>query len=259
MCGIFCSITRDRFVSPDDATRELLQNRGPDSTGQQQLTIQAKTPGSETSSTLYTTFLSTVLSLRGKSVVEQPLQDAKTKSTLCWNGEAWTVGDERVSGNDSQFLFAKLLGATTSAGSIEASILIVVALLASVRGPYAFVFYDATHHLVYFGRDCLGRRSLLRKAVEDDSIMLSSVCDNASGNSWTEIEADGVYVLDLTSAASNSLSTSVAHIPHRLSTDEQDKSVSIVGKCSALVPLLIEVDTAFSSHEQRHPIRSLVA
>jgi asparagine synthetase B (glutamine-hydrolysing) len=144
MCGIFCSINRGGFVGPDDATRELLQNRGPDSTGQQQLTIDAKTPGGATSSQLHTTFLSTVLSLRGDSVVEQPLQDEKTTSTLCWNGEAWTVGDEPVTGNDSRLIFDKLLSATTVAASIEASTLAVVALLASVRGPYAFVFYDAT-------------------------------------------------------------------------------------------------------------------
>lgn len=258
MCGIFCSITRGGFVSPDNATRELLHNRGPDITGQVQLTLHAKSPGGETSSKLHTTFLSTVLSLRGDSVVEQPLQDEKTTSILCWNGEAWTVGDELVTGNDSQLIFTKLLAATQNADSIEASILAVVALLAAIRGPYAFVFYDATHKLVYFGRDCLGRRSLLRKTVDDDSIILSSVCDNASGDSWTEIEADGVYVLDLTAAASNSLSASVGHIHQRLPVEEKDNSVTIVGKCLALVSLLIDVDVAFSRLEQRQPKRSLI-
>ncbi|KAH7395328.1 asparagine synthase-domain-containing protein [Phaeosphaeria sp. MPI-PUGE-AT-0046c] len=226
MCGIFCSVARHGFVSPDDATKELLRNRGPDSTGQKQLTIDAKTPGNlETSARLHATFLSTVLSLRGDTVVEQPLQDEKTTSTLCWNGEAWTVAGKPVTGNDSQLIFTSLLSATTNAESIEASILAVVALLASVRGPYAFVFYDATHRLVYYGRDCLGRRSLLRKTVSDHSIILSSVCDNASGESWTEVEADGVYILDLTSSASNSLLASVGHVPNRLSVQEDDESL----------------------------------
>lgn len=259
MCGIFCSITRDRFVSPDDATRELLQNRGPDSTGQQQLTVDARIPGVKTSSRPYITFLSTVLSLRGESIVEQPLQDEQTTSTLCWNGEAWSVGDELVTGNDSQLIFDKLLSATADAASIEASILAVVTILASIRGPYAFVFYDATHKLVYFGRDCLGRRSLLRKTVDDDSIVLSSVCDNTSGDTWTEVEADGVYVLDFTSAASNTLAASVGRIRHRLSTDEKDKSVLIVGKFPALSSLLIKIDTSFSGHEQRYRNQRLFA
>lgn len=257
MCGIFCSITRDSFVGPDDATKELLRNRGPDSTGQKQLMIDAKTSENpQAPSRLHTTFLSTVLSLRGDSVVEQPLLDEESSSTLCWNGEAWIVDEEPVTGNDSQLIFTRLLSATTNAESIEASTMAVVALLASVRGPYAFVFYDGTHKLVYFGRDCLGRRSLLRKTVESDSIILSSVCDNASGDSWTEVEADGVYVLGLTSSAFDSLSSSVGHIRHRLSTEERDKSLSIVGKCPALASLLTQADVAFSSHEQKHPIWS---
>jgi hypothetical protein len=98
---------------------------------------------------------------------------------------------------------------------------------------------------------------MLRKTVDDDSIVLSSVCDNASGDSWTEVEADGIHVLDLTSSVSNTLAASLGHIRHRLSTDEKDKSVSIVGKFRALASLLIKVGVALPSHEPGHPTSRL--
>ena len=185
MCGIFFSLSNSEHVVPDPVTEQLLQNRGPDRMGAH------KTVLSPTASyPFYATFHSTVLSLRGSVVVEQPLQDCPTNSTLCWNGEAWSISGESVQGNDSQAVFDMLIQAAApkTDTSRDSSIRSIVQSLSSIRGPFAFVFYDATNQFLYYGRDCLGRRSLLRKSTSNGSVVLSSVCDNSSGNHWTEVE-----------------------------------------------------------------------
>jgi asparagine synthetase B (glutamine-hydrolysing) len=228
MCGIFCSISRNCFISPDKATKQLLQNRGPDSSGQREIVVDAPP--------------------RENAKAPPALHHADTDSTFCWNGEAWSVGDELVTGNDSQLIFAKFLTASSN-NAPEDSIRAVITLLTTIRGPYAFVFYDAVHKLVYYGRDCLGRRSLLRKTTLDDTLVLSSVCDNASGDSWTEVEADGIYIVDLNVSLSNTLSSCIGHVPHRLSNQSQGKDLSFVGKSVALDSFLTRPDSAISADE----------
>ncbi|KAH6613923.1 asparagine synthetase domain-containing protein 1 [Boeremia exigua] len=195
MCGIFCALSRHGHVVPDDRTAALLRNRGPDHTGLHQSDV------GEVSAT----FLSTVLSLRGTAITPQPLVSAG--SVLCWNGEAWSIGDETVTGSDSAVVFDRLKTCTESPDSKRA----VIQLLSNIRGPYAIVFYDANNNHLYYGRDCLGRRSLLKKATSDGSLVLSSVCDNTTGEAWAEVEADGIYVVDLNHFTDSSSST---HIPH---------------------------------------------
>lgn len=69
--------------------------------------------------------------------------------------------------------------------------------MSQIAGPYAFVFVDASRSSVYFGRDFLGRRSLLYKVDADGNLLLSSVTNGSSGEGWSEVEADGVYCIDL--------------------------------------------------------------
>jgi asparagine synthetase B (glutamine-hydrolysing) len=254
MCGIFCSISCNGFVSPDTATKQLLQNRGPDSTGHHQVVVDATGDENTGASTeLHATFLSTVLSLRGTSIVKQPLRDETTGSTLCWNGEAWSIGDASVTGNDSQLIFEKLLATTSNIASLETAIEAVILLLSIIRGPYAFVFYDASHKLLFYGRDCLGRRSLLRKSTPDDTLVLSSVCDNSSGESWAEVEADGIYIADLKSTSSTGLPSSIRRIPHHLSSQPAGYNLSFVGKFSTHCALLISVDLAIPIVQPQPP------
>ncbi|KAF1944590.1 hypothetical protein EJ02DRAFT_83504 [Clathrospora elynae] len=225
MCGIFCSLSRDGYVVSDSNTQKLLENRGPDSTGQHQASIEsALTNKDEASRQIYATFLSTVLALRGSEVVEQPLTDLASGSVLCWNGEAWSIAGNIVNGNDSRLVFTKLLGACTA--SSDKSEQAVIDVLASIRGPYALVFYDAFNKRIYYGRDCLGRRSLLRKSSSDGTLVLSSVCDNASGDAWSEVEADGIYIADLNTIDSMSSSFAHTHIPHRRLGQGNDSGLS---------------------------------
>ncbi|KAF2010256.1 asparagine synthetase domain-containing protein 1 [Aaosphaeria arxii CBS 175.79] len=210
MCGIFFALSRSAHVLPDASTEQLLQKRGPDSIGKH--CIQIPTPGT----TFHATFISTVLSLRGSQIVEQPLRNRATGSVLCWNGEAWRVNGETVSENDSKFIFDQLSSVTSkTVQQRQESVALVVEFLSTVQGPFSLAFYDAVNKYLYFGRDCLGRRSLLRKLVDDGDLVLSSVCDNATGDRWQEVEADGIYVVDLLQDLGCAAAIEILHIPHR--------------------------------------------
>lgn len=206
MCGIFCSISRSAHIQPDAAVLELLRRRGPDSTGLTTSTCKCENGGANTQE-IYLTFVSTVLSLRGSQTITQPRSDLESSRILCWNGEAWSIAGTPTSGNDTAAVFDLLqsrLKTHTGSTSPERELGDVAQSLATVAGPYAFVFYNHASGKLYFGRDFLGRRSLLYKIFDGD-LLLSSVTSGHADGGWTEVEADGVYCLDLKNQASLSI------------------------------------------------------
>lgn len=212
MCGIFFSLCRGQPVLPLAGTACLLHHRGPDSLGTRQVSLHT---GNNDAPSYQATFVSTVLSLRGTTIAEQPLVDEASGSVLCWNGEAWKFQGKPVEGSDSQLVFQALLGACRTNTTKERGLAQrnVVNVLFSISGPYAFVFYDAENQHLYHGRDCLGRRSLLKKDASDQGLILSSVCDNSSAENWSEVEADGIHVIDLLHLPETGPLPSM-HIPH---------------------------------------------
>jgi asparagine synthetase B (glutamine-hydrolysing) len=191
MCGIFAAISKVEAQGPNAELLALLSNRGPDLCG----TVSATTKITN-GDTVSLKFVSTVLALRGDHIASQPLTHSETRSVLCWNGEAWKIGQDIVEDNDGEAII-RLLSTKASAGSVAESINGVFDVLRSISGPFAFVYYDKFHGLVYFGRDCLGRRSLLYNTDDiPNSIQFSSIADTAAG-SWKEVEADGIYLLVL--------------------------------------------------------------
>jgi asparagine synthetase B (glutamine-hydrolysing) len=81
--------------------------------------------------------------------------------------------------------------------------------LRSIQGPFAFVFFSKTRDRLYFGRDRLGRRSLLMSQSES-TLKLSSVADEPH-EGWTEVEADGFYTIDVRPTFEESMSTLTRH------------------------------------------------
>lgn len=185
MCGIYASISRRKDLPLSETLRDHLVNRGPDHIGSLQETINA---GGQAD--VYLTCVATVLSLRGHGITQQPLVSEATSSILCWNGEAWTINGSSISGNDG----AAVLEALDSAAGQEATL----DVLRAIEGPFAFIYYDRRDGRVYFGRDRLGRRSLLVRDEDEDDFVLSSVADPGVPG-WVEVEADGLYVLDVKS------------------------------------------------------------
>lgn len=195
MCGIYCSISPTTQIRYSKETQGLLEARGPDSV--QELSISLKISKSQTLANKHVNIhvLSTVLALRGDHVEPQPLQDKHSQSFLCWNGEAWKQNGQLVAGNDSQQVFDLLLQAcqSTPLPSKEQ----VVDVLTTIVGPFAFVFYDAISCRIFYGRDHLGRRSLLSRTLPDGGMTFCSVIDDSHSSGWTEIATGGVHFIDL--------------------------------------------------------------
>lgn len=187
MCGILFAVSPAGAPAPLEASAPLaalIARRGPDSTHTHETTFRSYT----------LTFTSSVLSLRGAHVTPQPLVDPSTGSVLCWNGEAWRIGDDALlpGANDGEEVFKLLLAAGAGTELKNA--------LESIAGPYALVYYDAVAGRVWFGRDSLGRRSLLYRGLGvglEKGFVIASVGDGSAEAGWKEVEADGLRYLDL--------------------------------------------------------------
>ncbi|KAI4254561.1 MAG: hypothetical protein LQ352_003032 [Teloschistes flavicans] len=190
MCGINFSLNCQAELSAEFLN--ILHRRGPDQI--RQISVQRNR------NTLC--FIASVLSLRGLALTQQPLQDPLSESVLCWNGEAWKIDDDAVIGNDAKEVFDLLLRSTLSgfaSPTVEDTAVdgAVVKALQRIFGPYAFIFYSPIYEKIYYGRDILGRRSLLINKDDIGSLKISSVCTGSSSGKWVEVEADGIYAIDL--------------------------------------------------------------
>lgn len=242
MCGIFCSLSRTSHVSPDADVLQLLQRRGPDSTSCAQHTYghdcEKTPPQQESGGNIFLNFTSTVLSLRGSRTVTQPLQNPDGSHVLCWNGEAWSIAGHPAKGNDTEAVFELLSaavsqfhGANMSAQDASNAI---AQHMATIAGPYAFVFFDRHAARVYLGRDFLGRRALLWRTNESGDLLISSVTSGSHDNAWSEIEADGIYCIDLNvpsghadtqdQALGISSSFATSKVPYHLATDGDEST-----------------------------------
>ncbi len=210
MCGILFSYTNQQVHKSSDSTHEYLRRRGPDCFKTIHRQVEGERPDSavETDTPIsYLTFVATVLSLRGDRLVEQPLEDEQSGSILCWNGEAWKLNDTTVVGNDAVAIMSLLVNAIEShsigtikdATSEEEASQAVSDVMTSISGPYAFVFYDAQYQRIFYGRDTLGRRSLLQKIHPDGGLSLSSISQSPIAD-CIEVEAGFIYRMDLASS-----------------------------------------------------------
>ncbi|KAJ3497408.1 hypothetical protein NLG97_g1938 [Lecanicillium saksenae] len=242
MCGIYAVISQN---APEPITGTLesrLRGRGPDHLGSVTISLQDKDLGTH----LYIGLTSTVLALRGSHTIAQPLLDKDSGSALCWNGEAWRIHGAAVNGNDGEIVLSKLT--TASAQGHKA----ILDILRSIEGPFAFVFVDKPSRTLYYGRDRLGRRSLLVKP--DSPFQLSSISDTAS-KGWVEVEADGCYSIPLTT---DSLTSTVE--PARHGWDSNQELISALAIFNATVPSVpIELgkDPSAVSQLKRHLLQSL--
>ena len=191
MCGIFCSVSATEHLAPSKRHCLLLEKRGPDSSKE----LRQK------SENVYLTCFSTVLALRGDHTVVQPVQHSEYPGAfLCWNGEAWKHDAEPISCNDSEVVFASISSRMKASDedAPTSSPRTMQQALNSITGPYAFVYYDPHSNTLFFGRDPLGRRSLMHRIDENGNFILSTISDQQD-QAWQEVEADGIYSLHLKS------------------------------------------------------------
>ncbi|XP_065192445.1 asparagine synthetase domain-containing protein 1-like isoform X2 [Sycon ciliatum] len=140
-----------------------------------------------------------VLHLRGGGcATQQPLINHATNDVLLWNGEVFDGVEVSVGRNDGSVLLELLSKCTDLVCSREDYI---VSVLATIHGPWAFVFWQADEQRLWFGRDCIGRRSLLWSSFADGTFALSSVGGplevSNPAMSWSEVPAVGVFAMKL--------------------------------------------------------------
>lgn len=211
MCGICCVVAlSSQHTICDYFSKDLhchLRRRGPDSS--QQLIKTVSEPSYEC------LFSGHVLHLRGL-MTPQPLEDVNNNIFL-WNGEIFNgvhVGDSE---NDTEVMFRHL-----ALCSSEADIL---SLFSSLRGPWSFIYYQASGHSLWFGRDYFGRRSLLWQLsnVSDGAFCLTSVSVNSeSCNQCKEVPASGIFKMDLRDCATTK-SLSLTLFPWKYKCTEKNE------------------------------------
>ena len=187
---------------------KLLGRRGPDGLKVTHRTILVKaSPSADSYRELHLLFAASVLSLRGEELLPQPLQDESTGSLFLWNGEAWSVNGKGFSGNDADYVFRSLLSCVQESHQSGLDFRIshiscldaVKKVVGSTRGPFSYLFYEATSKCIFYGRDRLGRRSLLYKRESTQGLSISSVSDGLPHAIWEEVDVSGVYMVDLDS------------------------------------------------------------
>ncbi|KAL7786208.1 asparagine synthase domain-containing protein [Trichoderma ceciliae] len=245
MCGIHAAISADAGSHKSSPGLERrLRNRGPDHLG----VVEAQLCRDGECS-LYLTLTSTVLSLRGDHLAKQPLVDEASGSVLCWNGEAWKLGGRPVEGNDGEAILTLLAAASCNLGDDDS----VLDALRSIEGPFAFIFLDKRAKRLYYGRDRLGRRSLLLR--RGPVFLLSSIAE-APAEGWTEVEADGCYIIPLDEANSPR-----GLVPIRHAWDQDKALVSSIGDFNATIPSTTTIPLTGQSlavkQLQHHLIESL--
>ncbi|KAI1425495.1 asparagine synthase-domain-containing protein [Xylaria sp. FL1777] len=238
MCGIHATITTSTESGLSPELRQSLINRGPDHFGQ----AHRELPCADADRKLRLFFTSTVLALRGDHVAKQPLEDnTSIGSVLCWNGEAWRIDGQPVRGNDGEAILSMLQSSGSS--SLQVRETHVLDVLRSIEGPFAVVYYDSAASRVYYGRDRLGRRSLLIKLSGNaDSITLSSI-SSVPTTGWEEVNSDGIWSIDLKSFDGISSALSLQHrvTKHAWLPVSNDGMISSIG--------LFNKELPFSKHE----------
>ncbi|KAG5941296.1 hypothetical protein E4U59_001811 [Claviceps monticola] len=230
MCGCHAAIFTAGACPQPAALERRLRNRGPD----HQATITKYLDDSHATILALT---STVLSLRGDHVAKQPLVDPSTGSILCWNGEAWKIRGREVQGNDAEAVMALLSEASRSPCAVDDGCASVLRVLRDIEGPFAFIYYDEAARRLFYGRDRLGRRSLLVKA--GDPFLLASVADDCAAGGWTEVEADGVYVLQFPrgDADADAKTRQLGeYVPVRYDWVDDDSFISGIGVFNRAIP-----------------------
>lgn len=197
MCGIFLSLRRTVESENPHVHKEIkaaIDKRGDADCSSSYIdTI-------DTSGQFWTLeFYASVLSLRSCAKSLQPLVDTEG-NVLMFNGEIFEYEDENetieLNGmkNDTEYLYQKL--------SQSSDMKNILSVISSIRGPYSFIFYNKSEEKLYFGRDFIGRRSLILFQSSKEVIISSVSCEESHLNDLyqvNEINSDGIKYIDFNS------------------------------------------------------------
>ncbi|PAA87862.1 hypothetical protein BOX15_Mlig014159g1 [Macrostomum lignano] len=219
MCGIFallcdseCRHGADCRLRQLDLSQQLWCHRGPD--GLASLAVDQRL-----------LLAGCVLHQRGDRARLQPVErlDGGRRRVLLWNGELFYCTDPRVdlAGSDTEAV-SRLLHQCLSLDEL-------LVALGCLGGPHAFFYYASDLSLILFGRDLLGRRSLLLTEADGRHLVWSSVAldQSASGDdswAWTEVPACGVFSLSLAPPSESTAPPVLMLHPYDLYSDDGNEA-----------------------------------
>jgi hypothetical protein len=186
MCGIGCLLNDGHSGNENvvaGVTRSSIEgaikSRGPNSTK------------STTTADYDDWFIGSVLHIQGSDMITQPFID-ESGNILAWNGEVFSgitnfipgisdttqisaLFDESIRSALSQFDSRAFDDLKQREMMSLSALQAVTQSISDVNGPYAFIYYHKLLQLLIYGRDPLGRRSLLQYNCIGFPIALSSV------------------------------------------------------------------------------------
>ncbi|XP_059092140.1 asparagine synthetase domain-containing protein 1-like isoform X2 [Tigriopus californicus] len=198
MCGILCYTDHDQGQGGPTSnptvngprldlsgTQALLAHRGPDG----QNAVKLACPHQP----VVCHFYATLLWLRGRQPVLQPRLDPTRSHVWLWNGDVFGgLPPVPAHENDTQVILARLQASDKGNQIADEH---VPDVLGQIQGPFAFVYWRVASGKIWFGRDPLGRHSLLM-GRDPRRLFLSSVVDPSEVDAF-ELPALGIYQLDL--------------------------------------------------------------
>ncbi|XP_017878550.1 asparagine synthetase domain-containing protein 1 isoform X1 [Ceratina calcarata] len=187
MCGIFCHIFQneknDKQTSHEwNICRDFITARGPDKLSERFESL---------SSNWFGHFVSSVLWMQGSNVIEQPAIDS-TGNILLWNGDIFSGKLAQGDSCDTNALLNALQSSLNVASVFE-----------RIQGPYSFIYFQKSTKLLYFGRDIIGRHSLLLRLTNDENVLTLTSVASKELDRIIEVPAIGIFALNLSHSRIN--------------------------------------------------------
>lgn len=115
----------------------------------------------------------------------QPMESEE--NILLFNGDIF-MDRENLLISDTEWLFEKIQICETKKQLLE--------LFKTIKGPYSFIYYNKKWKKLFFGRDSLGRNSLLVGKTGDDIVLTSTIQRSKDFKSVIELPPLGIYCYD---------------------------------------------------------------
>jgi hypothetical protein len=237
MCGIGCLLVDSHSKNGNvvagvtrSSIEDAIKRRGPNSTQ------------STTTADYDDWFIGSVLHIQGSDMITQPFID-ESGNILAWNGEVFSgitnfipgisdttqisaLFEESIRSALSQFDYRDFDDLKHREMMSLSALQAVTQSISNVNGPYAFVYYHKLLQLLIYGRDPLGRRSLLQYNCMGFPIALSSVWPSDANDQSESSLCGGV---SSNGSSSDSIVTDCSpttHDQNDIDEAELDKTVS---------------------------------
>ncbi|CAL7938955.1 unnamed protein product [Xylocopa violacea] len=187
MCGIFCHVSQsqqnNKEVSHEwNICRDYIAARGPDKLVEKFENLSKNWFGH---------FVASILWMQGSSIGEQPALDS-IGNILLWNGDIFFGNLAQDQTCDTNVLLNSLKLSSN-----------VLSVFEQIQGPYSFIYYQKSSNLLYFGRDIIGRHSLLLKMDTDENILTLTSVASKQINKIVEVPAIGIFSVNLSNSRMN--------------------------------------------------------